>query len=450
MKFGGTSVGSAQAIRNAGSIVQNRLDQNPVVVVSAVSGVTNKLIEIGKSASESDNFSKSSSISELRTRHNEIMDELGIKKSIINDELNELEGVLARIQDDGLSKANLDHLQSFGERMSSKIFAEYLRTLGINSRQLISYNIGFVSDDNFTNAELKVCTYDNLQNCAMLRTPGVVNVVTGFIAKTINGEITTIGRGGSDTTAAVIGAAIGAKEVQIWTDVNGILTTDPRIVDSARTIREISFSEAAELAYFGAKVIHPKTITPLVERRIPVRVLNTHNPEHEGTTIFKDSKPDGTYKAISMKKGKSLLRVESSRMLGAYGFLARIFSIFENHRTSVDLISSSEVSISITLDSEEHINEISDELREIGTVEIMHNRAIICIVGKGMRHTPGVAAEIMSIFSNEGINIEMISQGASEINVGVVVKDVDAEHAVRALHRELIENKEGVNDRNKS
>ncbi|MCK5139508.1 MAG: aspartate kinase, partial [Thermodesulfovibrionia bacterium] len=266
-----------------------------------------------------------------------------------------------------------------------------------------------------------------------------VPVVTGFIGKTTAGEITTLSRGGSDYTASIIGAATDSDEIQIWTDVDGIMSTDPKIVKDAKTIAKLSFDEASELAIFGAKVLHPKSIIPAMEKNIPVRVLNTYNPEGKGTIVTpKAEKTDKVMKAIACKKGISLVNVTSTRMLNAHGYLARVFDIFRDYQKSVDMISTSEVSISMTINDSNGMDKIVKDLEGIAKVKTEDNKAIICVVGEGLKHTKGLAGKVFSTVGKAGVSIEMISQGASEINISFVVDEEDADKTINALHQEFI------------
>jgi len=260
-----------------------------------------------------------------------------------------------------------------------------------------------------------------------------VPVAQGFIGSTADGVTTTIGRGGSDYSAAIIGAAIGAEAIEIWTDVDGLLTADPRVVRSARRIRVISFTEAAELSYFGAKVLHPSTVMPAVEQGIPVHIFNTHNPAGEGTLIV--SKPPRTtnaIKSIALKRGVTIINVTATRMLMAYGFLRALFEVFERHQTSVDVVTTSEVSVSMTLDSADNLEAIERDLRQIGEVGIKRDKAIVCVVGENLKSTPGVAGRLFSAIGDANIN--MISQGASEINLTFVTDERDVAVVVERLH----------------
>jgi aspartate kinase len=262
---------------------------------------------------------------------------------------------------------------------------------------------------------------------------GVIPVVGGFIGATARGNVTTLGRGGSDYTAAIVGAALRSEEIQIWTDVSGVLTADPRVVPEAQTIERLSYSEAAELAYFGAKVLHPKTIQPAIEDRIPVRICNSRAPEERGTLVGPDTDTSPrTIKAIAHKKGVTTVQITSARMLGAYGFLRALFEVFERHRTVVDVVTTSEVSVSLSLDDDSALPLIVTELEQLGTVRVEKKCAIICVVGEGLRGTPGIAARVFSTISD--INVTLISQGASSINFTFAIEETRVEEAVRRLH----------------
>lgn len=433
MKFGGTSVGNAERIANVADIIKSNIDRKPVVVVSAVTKITDALIRLGKECAQNKGDETFESI---KKTHCEILEKLGIDKNLLDDDLDDLENLVVEIKSEkNIDAKRLDEIQSFGERMSSKIVAAQLNKIGIGAKAFNSYELGFLTDSEFGNAEPLEIAYQHLKK--NIQEFKIVPVITGFIGKTEQGEITTLGRGGSDYTAAVVGAAINASEIQIWTDVNGIMSTDPKIVGNARTIDKVSFAEASELAYFGARVLHPKTILPAMKKNIPVKVLNSFNPKNEGTAILnKVHRNSSVVKAIACKKNILLINIDSTRMLGAFGFLARLFDIFKIHKKSVDVVSTSEVSVSLTLDNEENMNKIIEELEEIADVEVIRNKAIICLVGEGMRHTPGIAGRTFAAIGRNNINIEMISQGASEINITFIVDGNDAYKAVNVLHEE--------------
>ena len=433
MKFGGTSVGNAERIANAANIVKSCIRKKPIVVVSAVTKITDALIRLGK---ESADGKGNETLGHIKKIHYGILGQLNLGKGLLNDDIKELESLVGRTKSSKIIDGKiLDHFQSFGESMSSKIVAAQLNKIGVNSKPFDSWQLGFLTDNEFGEAEPLEAAYPSLsRNIKRLK---VVPVITGFIGKTENGEITTLGRGGSDYTAAVIGASVNADEIQIWTDVNGVMSTDPRIVENAKTLEKISFAEASELAYFGARVLHPKTILPAMKRNIPVKVLNSFSPREKGTIIAsRPYKNSNAVKAIAYKKNITLINIDSTRMLGAYGFLARVFDIFDEYKKSVDVVSTSEVSVSLTIDNEENISRIVRELKDIADVEITKGKAIICIVGEGMRHTPGIAGRTFTALGKNKINIEMISQGASEINITFIVDGNDTEKAVKTLHKE--------------
>lgn len=264
---------------------------------------------------------------------------------------------------------------------------------------------------------------------------GVV-VMGGFIGSTPDGQTTTLGRGGSDYTAALIAAGLGAEEIQIWTDVDGMLTADPRIIAGGHRVKSISFAEAAEMAYFGAKVLHPATVLPAVEKNIPVLILNSRRPEVGGTRITAEAVPcRNAVKSISCKRSITILNVNSTRMLMAHGFLRRIFEIFDRYETSVDMVSTSEVSVSLTVDTSERLEAICRDLREFAQVTTENSQAIVCLVGENIRHTPGIAGRAFQVLHDK--NIRMISQGASLLNLGFVVSEADLQGAVTALHNEF-------------
>jgi aspartate kinase len=267
----------------------------------------------------------------------------------------------------------------------------------------------------------------------------VLPVVTGFGGKDENGEYTTFNRGGSDYVASLVGAGIDAEVIEIWTDVNGVMSADPRVVPGAKTIPELSFDEASELAYFGAKVLHPKTILPAIEKNIPVLVLNTFEPTNKGTRIVKNQKESpGHIKSISWKKGISVIDVKSTRMIDAYGYLAKIFSVFDKYKKPVDMITTSEINVSMTVDSKENVENIVNELKHIAEIDLAYDKAIVYVVGASMKRKIGTASKIFDILAKSNININMISQCFEEISIGLVVDENVAESVVKILHQELI------------
>jgi len=433
MKFGGTSVGNADRIINVANIVKFNIKRKPIVVVSAVTKITDELIRLGKECAERKG---DKILGSIRDVHYGILEQLGIGKSLLKNDLEELSNLANKTKsNEAIDGQILDHFQSFGEIMSSKIVAEQLNKIRINAKAFNSWDLGFVTNSEFGNAEPLEASCQKLKSS--IKSLNVIPVITGFIGKTEKGEITTLGRGGSDYTAAIIGAAIDADEIQIWTDVDGIMSTDPKIVKGAKTIEEVSFAEASELAYFGAKVLHPKTILPAMRKNIPVKVLNSFNPKSKGTAIVKKAeKSKMAVKAIAYKKNITLFNIESTRMLGAYGFLARLFEVFAKHKKSVDVVSTSEVSVSLTLENGGSIACILAELKEIADTKVYMNKSIICVVGEGMKSKLNIPVRTFSALAKSNVHIDMISMGASEINITFIVDSRDAEKALKVLHKE--------------
>jgi aspartate kinase len=334
-----------------------------------------------------------------------------------------------------LSARTRDLIASYGEVLSSQIFTDRLRKLGhdavhIDARQCI------VTDDSFGSAApLLALIRGNLQKTARPHLDaGRVVVMGGFIGSTESGATTTLGRGASDYSAAIAGSALDAEEIQIWTDVDGLMTTDPRIVPSAWKVKETSFAEASELAYFGAKVLHPATVLPAVDKNIPVYILNSRKPSGSGTRITRDAIPcRNLIKAIAVKRGITAVTVSSSRMLMAHGFLRALFEVFDRNRVSVDMIATSEVSVSLTLDNAAKLPVILEDLRALGEVKVDERLTLLCLVGGNLRYTPGVAAEVFG--SIRDINVLMVSHGASNINMSFLVDQKDADAAVHKLHQ---------------
>ncbi len=437
MKFGGTSVGSAGSIRTAAEIVGSALKKKPIVVVSAVAKITDALIQLGKDSVQGKG---KEGISHILAVHDKIIRELKLDPNLLEKEFDELKAlVLQTSKKRKLDKKTLDHFQSFGERMSAKIVASHLSKIGLKAKSFAAWEIGMITTAEFGNAEPLESSYAKI-NREIASLP-IVPVITGFIGKSGKGEITTLGRGGSDYTAAIIGAAIGAEAIEIWKDVDGIMTTDPRLVPKARLVFELAFEEACELAYFGAKVIHPKAILPAMRRNIPVRVLNTFKPEGKGTTIvasFDERKQKSeTIEAFTHKKNITAIHIKSPEFFDGNGLMARIFELFEKYGTSIDIVSTSVVSVSLTIAKDEHLGEIIPELRKMGEVEVVKNKAVVCAVG-GRVNAAGVAGRMFTILGQNKIPVEMISQAASGISITFVVDDADAQKAIKVLHREYI------------
>ncbi|MFP3947708.1 MAG: lysine-sensitive aspartokinase 3 [Longimicrobiales bacterium] len=445
LKFGGTSVANGQAIRRAVDIVTDRSTRGPVVVASAMAGVTDALVKVAALAARGDRDEALSLVHELDGRHRAVLadvvsGEQGRKGGAAR--LEELFSSLRRAVDDLALPASDAHRGSdavlgHGELLSTTLLRGALEDVGASAEWVDAREV-VVTDDRFGGA-----TPDPVEIARRAKTclaplvgRGTIPVTQGFIGATLDGIPTTLGRGGSDFTAALLGAALEVQEVQIWTDVHGLMTADPRVVADARPLYEASYDEAAELAYFGAKVLHPATMIPVIEAGIPVRIRNSMDPDAPGTTISAAStgKP-GEVKSIASKGRVTTLSLQAPRMLGTHGFLRRMFDIFDRHEVSLDVVSTSEVSISVSIEDGAVGDPLLEELKTLGEVEMRPERAIICVVGEGLRDTPGVAARIFQAVAP--VNVEMISQGASGINVTLVVKGEDAAEAVRQLHAEF-------------
>ena len=451
MKFGGTSVGTAQAMKQAISIVA-RENENavPLVVLSACSGITNKLVRIADAAGRSNLEEATALAAEVRRHHVELVDEL-INNDVLKKEVSakiellagRLEMLIKGVDIVGeLTERSRDMFCSFGELMSTTVFAAAMKDQGYNVAW-IDIRTVMITDDNFGFARPlnDQCEENVLRIIRPLLQQGTVVVTQGYIGATKDGRTTTLGRGGSDFSAALLGAWLNDNAIQIWTDVDGVMTCDPRLVPEARSIRVMTFSEAAELAYLGAKVLHPDTIAPAVQKNIPVYVLNSVHPDAKGTIITNDPERlsgmsyDGLVKSIAVKKGQCLINVRSNRMFGRHGFMNELFDIFARYSVSVEMISTSEVSVSLTVDEQCFSDELIQGLRNFGEVEIEHGVATISVVGDNLRMSRGVAGRIFSALKD--VNLRMISQGASEINVGFVVEEPEVVTAVNNLHREF-------------
>ncbi len=336
-----------------------------------------------------------------------------------------------------LTARTKDLTASFGERISARILAACLCRIGINARAIDSWDCGFITSNEFGAARLLSDSPEKIKK--IVSSLDFLPVTTGFIGKSREGNITTLGRGGSDLSASLIGAAVQAEVIEIWTDVSGIMTSDPRLVPNAKTLASMSFQEAAELSFFGAKILHPKTIEPAVKSKIPVLVKNSFKPEDPGTLILSENMKTQGLIAVTLKKEVVCVNLYSTGMLEAPGFLSRVFEIFKKHGISIDVVATSEVNISLTLDHPDGLEKAEAELSEFAEVHVEKDRAIICLVGEDLKRTPGIAGKVFKILGDANINIEMISQGASQINLTFVVKSSDGEKAVRALHRKFFE-----------
>ncbi len=445
MKFGGTSVEDSTAMLRTASIVAGRVRKglNPIVVVSAMSKVTDTLLAAAAAAGKNDREGALKLSDGLRTRHLKTAEELVSGDRLTSLQLNihhdfdALDDLLRGISAVGeLTPRTEDNVVSFGERLSSQIVAAAFAVQGMNSAHVDARTV-ILTDNHYGKATPNERGIENALSAQVLPLVdlGKVPVMGGFIGS-CDGITTTLGRGGSDYTAALIGGALHTGAIEIWTDVNGIMTTDPRICPDALRVKTISFEEAAELAYFGAKVLHPATILPAVQKNIPVFVLNSRNAENEGTKITAAPPScSSPFKSIAAKKKLTIIDIVASRMLLAHGFLKMVFDVFDKHGCAIDMVSTSEVSISVTVDSKEALPAICAELSQIADVKYESNKALICLVGEDIRGISGISGQVFSAISH--VNVRMISQGASEINMSFMINEEDVEEAVRSLHNKF-------------
>jgi aspartate kinase len=448
MKFGGTSVKDRDAVERLIRIVGNNPSQKRVVVVSALAGVTDTLIKIASHASGGQAGDAAELTASLEQRHLAMAAELlSGNDRLLNEaagtirqhfsKLNEIVRVIAVLEE--LSDMSMAKILSYGEILSSGIIHKAMLKSGLRCAYADARGI-IITDSKYLKGEPQT-------DIICRKVPSLLEkefedndvvITQGFIGATEAGAGTTLGRGGSDYSAALIGMAANASEIQIWTDVDGVHTTDPRKVNKTKSISVMSFSEAAELSFFGAKVLHPATIQPAVEKSIPVRVLNSIRPEMPGTLILKDDEVhEKGVKAISFKENITVINIFSMKMLNAFGFLTRLFEVFGKYSIPVDLISTSEVNVSLTVDSESSLDGIITELSQFAVVSVSRDKSQVSVVGKNLKETRGLAKRIFSAVSD--YNITMISQGASDINLSFVVNKNDLGSVVGSLHKEFFE-----------
>jgi len=459
MKFGGTSLAAGENFRRMASLVSRYVAQGckVVAIISALEGVTDRLLEASEEA-------KRGNLESVYRFKGEITEEhLAAARRSINDKhvreevaealrstVNELEKVLTGIVYVGeLTPKSRDYVLSFGERLSTYIAWGTLRDVGLNAQYYTGESVGIVTDSNFGEAKplLNVTKHQVKSRLEPVLEEGVVPVITGYIAATQDGVTTTLGRGGSDYTATIIGAALGVDEVWIWTSVDGLMTSDPKIVPSAKVIPKISFQEATEMAIFGAKVMHPRALEPAMEENIPVRIRNIFNPENPGTLIVREQmvKPVDVVKAIALVKDVALVNVSGAGMIGAPGTAAKVFGVLGRNDVNILMISQSvsEANISFIIERrslEKAVNALEIALLGRGLIREVTAEDDVCVVavvGAGMRGTPGVASRVFSAVARRGINVRMIAQGSSELNISFAVKKSDGEDAVQAIHEEF-------------
>ncbi len=442
MKFGGSSVADRAQIEKVREIVSVVLarGERPFVVSSAHKGMTDALVQAAKRAAGGDGSAETVIALEEKVRR-----ELGVDRSVVEplyQELADLLRGLSLVRE--LSSRSLDYVSSFGERLSVRVIAAFFDQRGLRAKAFDAWDLGFITNADFGGAR-PIAGYERLVSTAVGRIdPAVTPIVTGFVGKTEQGDITTVGRNGSDLSATLFGAAIPSKEVQIWSDTDGVMTADPRLVKSARNIPEMRFDEASELAYFGSRMLHPATLLPAMTAGIPVRVLNTNRAAHPGTVIRRVANNPQRVTSIAYKERQLVLTVTSMRMFGEAGFLERVFEACRKSGVVVDMVTTSEVSISLTANAEEPLRAAARELapwveRIGGEVTIDVGRSIVAVVGQHLAERRGLGGEIFTALSNASVNVEMISFAKGSINLSFVVADADIKRAIESLHAVLFE-----------
>ncbi len=440
LKFGGTSVADREAIRRLVDIVAAARPR-PIVVVSALGGATDRLLALAAQAAAGDAAGADKALVELRERHLEVAGVItdpvihGDVSAALHTEFAELERVVSAL---GVLRDTspkwMDAVAAVGELCSSRIVAGALTSRGVPASWVDARTVMVTSDEYTSAAPLMDETRTRVRAAvAPLAERGLVPVIGGFVGATRSGVTTTLGRGGSDYSASIVGASIGASDIQIWTDVDGMLTADPRVVPDARLVPALSFAEASELAYFGAKVLHPATIQPAVQQNIPVRILNSRNPANTGTTITATPPPSGRpVTAVASKRGVTVVDIASTRMLMAHGFLHRLFGVFERHATSVDVVTTSEVSVSVTIDDARRLPAIVTDLRAFADVTHEGQMAVVCAVGEGIASDTGVLSQLLDALGP--VPVRMLSQAAGRRNVTLVLRDADLPGALNRVH----------------
>ncbi len=414
-------MGTVESIRQVAEIAR----RGGAVVVSASSGTTDQLIALGKAALGAESFEEG--LMALMARHAELVAGLGVATDLSVFD-SRLRAVLS-------GELSMDEVQSFGERMSARILADYLVSIGVDSEAIDAFEL-VRTDDNFGEGNVDFEKSYELISARVLPLveAGVVPVITGFIGQSASGKYIILGRGGSDYSGAIVAGAVSAEELEIWTDVDGILNADPRLIARAKVLSQLSYNEAGELAYFGAKVLHPKTILPATSKGIPVRIVNTFNVEATGTVI--SAAVEESLKSVTYRKGVSIVNIYSLRMLDAHGFLARIFAVFARHNVVVDVVTTSEVSVSATVDGVVS-EDLVKELREFANVEVESGLAIVCLVGEGIRSRGGLLGELFSAVAEH--DVAMVSQGASKRNVTFLVAESEAAEVVTKIFNKFFQ-----------
>jgi aspartate kinase len=436
MKFGGSSVANAERIKHVASIIQAYAEKRPAVVLSAMGDTTDHLLEAADLAVQG-----KVDIEKVEKLHLDTAKELDVDVPAIKELLEELKTLLTGISMlHELTRRTRDYLVSFGERMSVRMMAAYLQKQGTSAKFYDAWDIGMVSDSNYMSAELLDEVWENIPKALNDYKNGKqkeIPIVTGFIAKDKNGIITTLGRGGSDLSATMIGAAMRADEIQTWKDVDGILTTDPRVVKEARPVPEVTYEEAQELAMFGSQVLHPRSMIPCRKTGTPVRVKNSYNIKSEGSVIVeKHSGATPRVTAITSVKDVTLIDIQSSGMFGAAGFLAHIFNQFLKWNISIDVIATSEVSVSLTVNTKAKLDGLIEDLERVADVTVKTSKSIVTLICDAS-HSSSILSDAFSALNKEGINVQMISQGASKVNISMLVDSEQTNKVVQVLHSAL-------------
>lgn len=432
MKFGGTSVGSAQRMKNVAALVEAA--GNVTVVLSAMSGTTNSLLSLIQSIKDSENANATKQIEDLEKKHRDTARELISNQSLLEDAFKRLDTYFSELREYPampITGKEEKEIVAFGEKLSTLLMSQYMKEKGLNAVLLDATEFMRITpagepDQDFIRQNVKavMSSYPDTD----------IFLTQGFICRNHNGEIDNLQRGGSDYTASLIGAAIDAEEIQIWTDIDGMHNNDPRFVEATSPVGELHFEEAAELAYFGAKILHPTCVLPAKEANIPVRLLNTMQPEAPGTVIF-NAKPTHTIKAVAAKDNITALKIKSSHMLLAYGFLRKVFEVFEDYQTPIDMITTSEVGVSVTIDNERNLDKIVSNLRKYGEVTVDHDMVIVCVVGDLEWQNRGFEAEVVNALKE--IPVRMISYGGSDYNISLLIRKEDKIRALRLLSEYL-------------
>ncbi len=441
MKFGGSSVANRAQIEKVLAIVAGRSARHPLVVCSAHKGITDALVRAAREAAAG-RFSPDA----VLDKQVAIAAELGCDRAMLAPFFTEITDLLRGISlVRELSPRSLDYICSFGERMSARAIADFFGRSGLQAMAIDVWDLGFVTDDNF-GAARPIAGWDAEARrlIAQLVPRSVVPVVTGFVGRTPSGEVTTVGRNGSDLTATLLGAALGAEEVEIWSDTDGVMTADPSVVPAARSIAAMRFDEAAELAYFGSRVLHPSTLLPAMEKSIPVRVLNTNRPDHPGTVIHdagSAARDDGPWRATSIayKEGQTAVTLTSTRMFGEAGFLGRAFEVLGRHGVVIDMVATSEICVSFTTDRRDRLEPALADLASLGTCRVEGGKTLLVVVGRHLAEHAGLGAAMLEAVAEAGVNVEMVSYGMKSISLTMLIADADVARAVGTLHERLFE-----------